>query len=124
VLVLASDVAAQADLVADVRSGGIPLVLPTDDAAAGALIAALTGLAPHDVRWAASSLVHARALTTILDAVAVEDRASRWLAPPPPSAFLCSSAGRSGAAATLCPLRVRPSGPRRLPGPQPACAGG
>ena len=82
VLVLASDVAAQADLVADVRSGGIPLVLPTDDAAAGALIAALTGLdPPHDVRWAASSLVHARALTTILDAVAVEDRASRWLAP-------------------------------------------
>jgi hypothetical protein len=82
VLVLADDVTAQADLVADVRSGGIPLVLPTDDAAAAALIAALTELGPpHTVRWAASSLVHARALTTVLAAAAVEDRPSRWQAP-------------------------------------------
>jgi len=82
VLVLADDMTAQADLVADVRSGGIPLVLPPDGAAAGAVIAALIELGPrHDVRWAASSLVHTRALATVLAEVAVEDRPSRWLAP-------------------------------------------
>jgi len=82
VLVLADDVTAQADLVADVRSGGIPLVLPPEEAAAGALIAALIEVGPpYDVRWAASSLVHARALATVLSSMAAEDRPSRWLAP-------------------------------------------
>jgi len=84
VLVLGDDVASQADLVAAVRSGSIPLVLPADDAAA-ALIAALNELIedglPHELRWAASSLIHARALAPFLDAVAGEQRPSRWQTP-------------------------------------------
>jgi hypothetical protein len=69
VVVLATDIAAQADVVAHVRSGNVPLVLPVDtEAAQATLVTLLAQELPVGLEWAASSLEHARALAALLDA--------------------------------------------------------
>jgi hypothetical protein len=88
VLTLADDVTAQVDVVVHARAGVVPLVLPDDVDAAVRVLADLQALElPHAVRWAASSLEHARDLDAVLDAVLAAsvdpaaDRPSRWETP-------------------------------------------
>jgi len=78
VLVAASDVAAQADVVAHAADGAIPVVIPSSDASAAALRSAIVALGPRVVvSWSASTGAEADAVQVFLAGLELP----RWDAP-------------------------------------------